>query len=122
MSMVREPDERKASAARERFDRLYATLRDRICLLEYPPGTRLSEEALAEEFGVSRTPLRRVLGWLELQGLLKSVHGVGTIVTDVDIEELTQVYQLRMELAELLGQAVAHHAGRRDAGAVPRHP
>ena len=104
MSMVREPDERKASAARERFDRLYATLRDRICLLEYPPGTRLSEEALAEEFGVSRTPLRRVLGWLESQGLLKSVHGVGTIVTDVDIEELTQVYQLRMELAELLGK------------------
>jgi DNA-binding GntR family transcriptional regulator len=104
MSTVREPDERKASAARERFDRLYATLRDRICLLDYPPGTRLSEEALAEEFGVSRTPLRRVLGWLESQGLLKSVQGVGTLVTDVDIEELTQVYQLRMELAELLGK------------------
>ncbi len=104
MSMVRDLDERKASAARERFERLYATLRDRICLLDYPPGTRLSEEALADEFGISRTPLRRVLGWLESQGLLKSVQGVGTLVTDVDIEELTQVYQLRMELAELLGK------------------
>jgi len=104
MSKVRELDERKASAARVRFDRLYATLLDRICLLDYPPGTRLSEEALAEEFGVSRTPLRRVLGWLESQGLLKSVQGVGTLVTDVNLEELTQVYQLRMELAELLGK------------------
>ena len=102
--MAHDVDEPRASAARERFDRLYTTLRDRICLLEYPPGTRLSEEALAEEFGVSRTPLRRVLGWLESQGLLQSVQGVGTIVTDVDIEELTQVYQLRMELAELLGK------------------
>lgn len=95
---------RKTSAAQERFDRIYNTLRDRICLLDYPPGTRLSEEALAEEFGISRTPLRRVLGWLESQGLLKSVQGVGTIVTDVNLEELAQVYQLRMELAELLGK------------------
>ena len=100
----REVEVRQSSAARERFDRLYKTLRDRICLLDYPPGTRLREEALAKEFSVSRTPLRRVLGWLESQGLLKSVHGVGTIVTDVDVVALTQVYQLRMELAELLGR------------------
>lgn len=96
--------EPQGSAARERFLRLYETLRNRICLLEYPPRTRLSEKALAEEFGVSRTPLRRALGWLDSQGLLKSVQGVGTIVTDVEIGALTQVYQLRMELAELIGK------------------
>lgn len=92
------------SASRQRFERLYRTLRNRICLLDYPPGTRLSEEALAAEFGISRTPLRRVLGRLESEGLLRSVQGVGTIVSDVDIDALTQVYQLRMELAELLGK------------------
>ena len=79
-------------------------LRNRISLLDYAPGQRLSEEKLAEEFGVSRTPLRRVLARLEDEGLLKSVQSVGTIVTDVDIEELGQTYQLRMELAELLGK------------------
>ena len=104
MSMLRDAEEPRASAARERFDRLYTTLRDRICLLEYPPGTRLSEEALAEEFGVSRTPLRRVLGWLEIPRPAQIGARIGTIVTDVEIEELTQVYQLRMELAELLGK------------------
>ncbi|MCB1474551.1 MAG: GntR family transcriptional regulator [Rhodobiaceae bacterium] len=93
-----------SGAARERFERLYETLRNRICLLDYPPGHRLSEEALATEFGVSRTPLRRVLGWLEAQGLLRSVQGVGTIVTDVEIDALSQIYQLRMELAELIGR------------------
>ncbi|MBP1849492.1 GntR family transcriptional regulator [Rhizobium halophytocola] len=93
-----------SNASRERFARIYHLLRTRICLLDYPPGTRLSEEALAAEFGISRTPLRRVLGWLESQGLLRSVHGVGTIVTDVDIEAFGQVYQLRMELAELIGK------------------
>ena len=97
-------DDPRASPSRERFSRIYHSLRDRICLLDYPPGTRLSEEALAAEFGISRTPLRRVLGWLESQGLLSSVQGVGTIVTDVDVDALAQVYQLRMELAELIGR------------------
>ena len=96
--------ERPSSPARERFERIYRTLRDRICLLDYPPGTRLSEEELADEFATSRTPIRRVLARLEIEGLVKARHGVGTIVTDIDIEELTQVYHLRMELAVLIGR------------------
>ncbi|MEO8530060.1 MAG: GntR family transcriptional regulator, partial [Deltaproteobacteria bacterium] len=66
---------------RQRFERLYREIRLRICMLDYPPGMRLSEEAMAREFGVSRTPLRRVLGRLETEGLVQSVHGVGTMVT-----------------------------------------
>lgn len=90
--------------ARERFERMHRILRERICLLDHPPGTRLREEAIAAEFGVSRTPVRRVLGHLEAQGLVRSVHGVGTLVTDVDPRALDQVYALRMELAELIGR------------------
>jgi DNA-binding GntR family transcriptional regulator len=90
--------------ARERFDRIYHTIRDRICLLEYEPGAKLGEEELAREFGVSRTPLRRALSRLEAEGLLESRHGVGTFVTDATLDGLTQVYQLRMELAELIGR------------------
>jgi DNA-binding GntR family transcriptional regulator len=96
--------ERPLSMSRERFERIYKTIRDRICLLEYQPGERLGEEELAREFSVSRTPIRRVLSKLESEGLLESRHGVGTFVTDVDIDSLAQVFQLRMELAELLGK------------------
>lgn len=96
-----------APRARDRFERMHAAIRNRICLLDYAPGTRLSEEALAAEFGVSRTPLRRVLVRLEGEGLLQSVHGVGTFVTDVEIGELIQTYQLRLELAELTGKLSA---------------
>jgi DNA-binding GntR family transcriptional regulator len=91
-------------SARERADRIYRILRDRICLLEYAPGSLISEEELAQEFEVSRTPVRRVLGRLESEGLVQSVHGVGTLVTDPDIEELQQVYHLRLELALLVGK------------------
>ena len=90
--------------ARARSQRIYRTLRDRICLLDYPPGARLSEEELAAEFEISRTPLRKVLARLEAEGLIGSVHGVGTIVTDVDVEALAQVYAIRRELAPLLGK------------------
>ncbi|WP_380058584.1 GntR family transcriptional regulator [Falsihalocynthiibacter sp. SS001] len=85
-------------SARDRVDRLHDEIRSRITLLDYPPGAKLSETELAEEFGVSRTPLRRVLARLEDEGLLTSVHGVGTFVTVVDYEELAQVYRIRKEL------------------------
>lgn len=89
---------------RQRFAETYGKLRERIALLDYAPGQRLSEEALAAEFGVSRTPIRRVLAQLESDGLVRSVQSVGTIVTDVSIRTLEQIYRLRMELAELIGR------------------
>ncbi len=91
-------------SARDRAERIEEILRDRICLLDYPPGLRLSETELAEEFGISRTPLRRVLARLEGAHLLHSVHGVGTFVTDLADEELDQIYRLRIELAQLAGR------------------
>ncbi|WGT51901.1 GntR family transcriptional regulator [Thioclava nitratireducens] len=87
--------------ARDRYDLIHDEIRSRICLLDYPPGMRLSETALASEFGISRTPLRRVLARLEDEGMLRSMHGVGTFVTDVDYTELGQVFRLRRELAVL---------------------
>jgi DNA-binding GntR family transcriptional regulator len=104
MNLLAETAERPLSVSRERFERIYRTIRDRICLIEYEPGARLAEEDLAREFGVSRTPLRRVLSRLEGEGLLESRHGVGTFVIDVDLETLIPVYRLRMELAGLIGK------------------
>lgn len=93
-----------AEEARDRLARLHGEMRERICLLDWPPGTRLSEGDVAAEYGVSRTPIRRVLARLEDEGLVRSVHGVGTLVTDPDETELAQTYALRSELAELVGR------------------
>lgn len=101
------PDEGRENdsrSARDRVDILHDEIRNRICLLDYLPGTKLSETELATQFGISRTPLRRVLARLEDEGLLTSVHGVGTFVTDVDYAELAQVYRLRKELVLLQTQ------------------
>lgn len=87
----------------ERFERIYKAIRERICLLEYPPGTLLNEALLANEFEVSRTPVRNVLQRLNYEGLLETRNGVGTIVSEVDINTFKDIYELRMRLAELMG-------------------
>ena len=46
--MDTDPDDKPKSQARERFDAIYLALRERICLLDYAPGTRLGEEELAK--------------------------------------------------------------------------
>lgn len=86
------------------FDSLYKEIRTRIYLTEYPPGKALREEELAAEFGVSRTPIRRVLHRLEFEGLVTSQRGIGTIVTAVDVKSLKDVYAFRLKLAKLVGE------------------
>lgn len=92
------------TAARVRFETIYNEIRDRICLLRYPPGHTLGESELAREFGISRTPIRRVLQRLEYEGLVESRQGIGTIVTLIDLEELRETDALRMKLAEISGE------------------
>lgn len=86
------------------FDSLYKQIRTRIYLTEYPPGETLREEELANEFDVSRTPIRRVLQRLEFEGLVVSKRGIGTLVTTIDVKELKEVYALRLRLAKLVGE------------------
>lgn len=85
-------------------EEMYRTLRERICLLDYPPGAVLREADLAAEFGVSRTPVRAVLHRLAEAGLIESRDGVGTIVTEPDLAMLLDIYAMRMKVAELIGQ------------------
>jgi DNA-binding GntR family transcriptional regulator len=90
---------------RQRAIKIFEVLRERICLLDYRPGEIIKERELAEEFGVSRTPLRRVMNWLESDGLINSRQGHGTVVTEIDLESLKDIYFLRIKLAEMIGQS-----------------
>lgn len=89
---------------RRRFDSIYQALRARITTLEYAPGARLDIDALSSEFGVSRTPVRNVLQRLDPEGLVRTRHGVGTIVAPLDLDDIHQAIRLRIELASLIGK------------------
>jgi DNA-binding GntR family transcriptional regulator len=64
----------------------------------------LHEERLAAEFNVSRTPIRQALQKLDFEGLVRTRNGVGTIVTGVDFKSFKNVYELRLKIAELIGE------------------
>ena len=85
---------------------VYRELRQRIIHLDLPPGTRLREQALAREFGVSRTPIRRVLDRLAHEGLVTISPGIGASVSLVDFHGLREVWALRLKIAELVADFV----------------
>lgn len=68
---------------------------------DYPPGSRLRQEALAETFAVSRTPIREALRILETQGFVRHVPNQGTIVWAPEPREIREAYQVRAELEGL---------------------
>src|SRR5688500_14255183 len=84
--------------------RVYDVLRQRIATRQYAPGSRLTEAEIAQEFEVSRTPVRQALHRLAVEGLVEVKNGVGIRVTEVDDAELQDIYELRMSLATLIGR------------------
>jgi DNA-binding GntR family transcriptional regulator len=82
---------------------VYNTLRRRILTLELPPGAALSENELAAELGVSRTPVRESLILLTEEGLVQVFPQVGTFVSRVDANKVADAQFIResIELASL---------------------
>jgi len=75
----------------------------RECVLDgtLTPGTKLSQVALAEQLGVSRTPLREVLRMLQEEGLVEIEPNQRTRVAGLDPQELDEVYASRILLETL---------------------
>jgi DNA-binding GntR family transcriptional regulator len=93
--------------------RLIAEVRRRIISGEIPPGVNISELALAEEFGVSRTPVRETFKQLQTEGLIEIRPRVGTFVTTPSRREILELFEMK----ELLEGAAARLLAQR--GRVP---
>lgn len=83
---------------------IYEQLYGEIMTLQRKPGSTLRENALCEEFGVSRTPIRSVLQELRIAGLIEVTPYKSTRVTRLDFDTISQQIYLRVavETAVLL--------------------
>ncbi|MHB8576782.1 MAG: GntR family transcriptional regulator [Dehalococcoidia bacterium] len=79
-----------------------------------PSGRRITEEALAERYSVSRTPVREALRVLARESLLRYVPRTGYVVASVDLAEMDDLYAVRVAIEE----QVAAHIVVRDAAAT----
>src|SRR4030095_3963046 len=75
---------------------------------EYAPGDRIREEVLAEQFEVSRGPVREALRILEKDAVVRILPNRGAHVTQLSIQEVSDLFEIRRKLS---GATVARLSG-----------
>lgn len=79
----------------KRGEEVLNRLRDMAIFFEFKPGERLNEASLAEQLGVSRTPVREALMTLAHEGFLEQA-GRGYVRRRFDVQEMKDLYELRL--------------------------
>jgi DNA-binding GntR family transcriptional regulator len=97
-------------APRALYEEVAELLRQRIFRRELEPGSWIDEVKLAQEYGISRTPLREALKVLAAEGLVTMKVRRGAYVTEVSERDLAEVYHLLSLLESDAAAVVAEHA------------
>lgn len=100
-------------------DQAFELIRERILSTRIAPLTPIRQEALAEELGISKIPLREALTRLEQHGLLSSLPNRGYFVPALSAEEAEEIFALRLKIepdaaaaACLVAEAAEQEAAR----------
>lgn len=88
-------------------EQIAAQLGDRILDARLPPGARIGEQELADEFRVSRGPVREAIRILEREGLATVLPRRGAIVTELSADELREIFEIRAGLFDIIARRVA---------------
>lgn len=76
----------------------YARIREKIITLELPPAAPIDENVLIEELSLGRTPIREAIQRLALENLVVVYPRRGTLVADLNPNDLQKIFELRLEL------------------------
>ena len=90
-------------------DVIFETLRRSIISGDIKPGERLMEVSLAEQMGVSRTPVREAIRRLEAEGLVTMIPRKGTHVSELSVKDIMDVLEVRTVLDQLATSLAAKH-------------
>ncbi len=78
------------------------SIKTEILAGKYPPGVRVRQEDIAEQFGASRSPVREALRILEAEGLVNLVAHTGAWISDLSLQECEEMYQIRERIEPLM--------------------
>jgi len=88
-------------------DIAYRIIRDKILICELAPGSKIVEEKLAQEMGISRSPLRKALTKLEKEEFVVVFPRKGTYVKKLSPQEIKEIYDLRRLLEGFAAEQAA---------------
>jgi len=77
---------------------IFDKIREDILIGKYASGEKIVEAKLAEELGVSRTPVREALKQLELDGLVDNIPNRGVIVKGISKQDIQDIYTIRIAI------------------------
>ncbi|PKM88802.1 MAG: GntR family transcriptional regulator [Firmicutes bacterium HGW-Firmicutes-12] len=100
----------KLDSFRPLGEMVYESLRDAITNQVLKPGERLMEMDLADEMGVSRTPVREAIRRLELEGYVVMIPRKGAYVAGLSIKDINEVFEIRGALESLAAELAAQRA------------
>ena len=93
-------------------------LRDRILRGRFPEGEPLRQDAIADELGVSRIPVREALRQLEAEGLVTFTPHRGAVVSTLSLAAITELFEMRAEIeSDLVRRAIPLMTAEDDARA-----
>ena len=91
-------------------DIVYGAIKERILNADYQPGQRLMTADLANEFGMSRMPVREALQRLEAAtGLVTLIPHRGAVVNGISVDDLREIFEMRAVLEGLAAQLAMPH-------------
>lgn len=88
----------------------YEELRSMLAEGRLEPGTQLVNRKLADEIGMSMTPVREAVTRLASEGLVEHVPGAGAFVRRISRQELAELYDVRQALEPVAAACAAEHA------------
>jgi DNA-binding GntR family transcriptional regulator len=91
-------------------DRAYADLEEMIVTLKVAPGAAVSEQELAQQLRIGRTPIREALQRLAREGLVSILPRRGIIVSPIDMKRQLRLLEVRRELERLIARSAARRA------------
>ncbi len=104
----------KISSRTDYVDEVYKTLLDAISAGTLAPGERITQEDLAEQLNVSRSPVLQALRLLKKDGLLQEAPGRGLVVARLEPERIGHLYRVRGALDGLAARLAAERGERID--------
>ena len=101
-------------------EQIAARVRDDVLSGALAAGRRLSQEALAEEYAVSRVPVRDALRILQAEGFVSAHPRFGTTVAPLTAPDLEELYEMRLALEPMLSRRASTRVGREDVDEMRR--
>ncbi|KLU25610.1 GntR family transcriptional regulator [Caballeronia mineralivorans PML1(12)] len=110
----------KLQARTDYVDEVYKVLLDAISEGSLAPGTRITQEEIADQLAVSRSPVLQALRLLKKDGLVQDAPGRGLLVTPLDATWIAHLYEIRGALDSLAASLAAQRGAKLDKSLITK--